>query len=228
VRKLIGIFALTVCCGLPAWVLGQPQVGIVSGTFSHGQTVDLSGTQFGNKSPAAPYKYDNFESGTPGAFISGGWHLDAVNPAQEPTYSTARSRVAGSQSAFQDFTRDNYNSTIGLTNLNVGKLYFSGWFYNTVGGAPSMNFKWLAFRAGRPGDWANTTFPQSARFDVYPYTNSGHQYLVNCTGVSAPADEQNWSVGGGTTYPGAWHRLESWFDKAPLDRTMASGRSRAM
>ncbi len=209
-RKLLGIIALVVGC-LPAIVLGQPQAGSVSGSFSHGETVTLSGAHFGVKSPAAPYIYDNFDAGSPGENISGGWHIDSTKSNQRPRYSDSVVRNAGLLSAFQDFSNGNYNCTIGLTNLSVGKMYMSGWFYNTTSGNQSRNFKLLSFRGGNAGQW---DLP-NGRMDMYPSTSSGHQYIADCDGA---IPEDTWGIGA-NLYSGAWHRIESWMDHGTVGQS---------
>ncbi|RPI62696.1 MAG: hypothetical protein EHM48_03680, partial [Planctomycetaceae bacterium] len=183
---------------------GGVQISSVSGTLGIGQSLTISGSNFGTKTTAAPYKYDNFESGTVGQGVTG-WYIGG-----EVVYSDAQVRTAGNadQSVYLNFNTG-YNSTIGLTNLDLGhgdQVYLSGWFYHTVGGAESRNYKLLAYRGGDPGALDN---PQM-RVDMYPNTDTGHAYIAASDGSSI-ANADDWSVGG-DLHVGAWHRLEVYVD----------------
>jgi hypothetical protein len=61
----IAVFAI------PSTTLAAPSVGSVSGTVSDGQTITISGSGFGVKSPAAPWLYDSFENYSPGTGMDG-------------------------------------------------------------------------------------------------------------------------------------------------------------
>lgn len=50
-------------------VSAAPRLDNAPATFSHGQTVNISGADFGAKVPAAPLLWDTFENGTNGAAI---------------------------------------------------------------------------------------------------------------------------------------------------------------
>jgi len=51
-----------------AWA--QPHIQSIDGEFVDGQEVTINGSLFGEKNPAAPLVWDNFESGTHGALLS--------------------------------------------------------------------------------------------------------------------------------------------------------------
>ncbi len=198
------VLAVVLALILPSLALSQPEVGDLAGPFTQGENVQLSGSNFGEKIPAAPLIYDNFEGGSPGEVISGGWHIYSTKTDQRPKFSDAVTRAPGLQSAFQDFSNGNYNCTIGLTNLAVGKLYMSGWFFNTTSGNLSRNLKFLSFRGGPAGQWE---LP-NGRMDMYPSTSSGHQYIADCNGSIM---HDTWGVGGDPR-SGAWHRMETYMD----------------
>ena len=59
-RKLIASLLL-----LPSLALAATEVTLLySGTIDHGETVIIRGTDFGTKSTAAPWIWDNFEGGS--------------------------------------------------------------------------------------------------------------------------------------------------------------------
>lgn len=58
---LVGVAVMATSASLAA-----PSVSSTSGTFSHGNSVTISGSSFGSKSTAAPVKYDDFDGGVAG------------------------------------------------------------------------------------------------------------------------------------------------------------------
>jgi hypothetical protein len=188
----------------------QPDVDQINGDLVHQGQVEIFGTGFGQKTPAAPMVYDNFEGGTPGTRIGGGWYTDSARAGYYPTYSNAMSRRVNGQSARLNFTDGNYNSTLALVHLEEltgdpqSPLYVSGWFYNTTTGAPSRNVKLISFRGGGAGAME----APELRCDFYPSTSGGHIYAVNCDDTDVM---QDWGLGN-QMYSNAWHRLEAYED----------------
>jgi len=85
---------------LPVAANADPAVSAVSGTFSHGGTVTISGTGFGDKSPAKPQVWAPFDGGSVAAdaTLSSGslinsssyYEIDATsNPHSNSTYSVS-------------------------------------------------------------------------------------------------------------------------------------------
>ena len=194
---------------LPGLALAAPNVESVSGTIENRGSVTIQGAGFGTKTAAAPYRWDDFESGTLGQRLAGegegGWYTDAIQSGKWPVYNKDRARTPGSQSAYQNFTGGNYNSTIGLTDLPDSPIYLSGWFYLSTTGAPSRNVKLLQMR---PGDLFDQCW--ECRIDQYPNNGSGHQYVTDCNGSTVL--KNNWEIGD-EMFTGGWHRLESWLDQ---------------
>jgi hypothetical protein len=50
---------------------GTPAICGVSGTVSHGQSITIAGSSFGNKSHAGPMLWDDFDSGASGSAVAG-------------------------------------------------------------------------------------------------------------------------------------------------------------
>ena len=224
--KLLRIMTLVLVSLLPGAASAQVSVTGLSGEIAQNATVTITGSGFGVKSPAAPIKYDSFQQGTPGQTLSEGtpsWNLWANvwsgsdTEAYYPKYSNAASRFNGDIAARQWFgdSPDGYvsNCTIGLTNLQIGKLYVSGWVFNNRspdGASGARNVK-VFFNS--VGEWGAPT----TRYDCYPINSSGHlttdgcseTYISNSWGVRVPS-------------PGAWHRLEIYHDRG------GSGRNEVM
>jgi len=183
-----------------------PYITGASGNVVHGNSITISGGNFGSKSQAAPYKYDDFEDGSLGETIGDGWYTWSNISGKEPIYSDAQTRASGIAEQTAYLQHDvAYNSTLGVTGLNWGydhEAYLSCWYYCTTAGAESRNFKILAFRGGAAGDWDGPDI----RADMYPNTDSGHAYVADC---SKALIAQDWSLGGNLMENG-WHRVELW------------------
>jgi hypothetical protein len=195
--------------------LTAPRVDTVAGAIRNRELVTVRGAGFGARKSPVPYRWDDFDAGKPGDRLRdeshGGWYTYTSVEGKWPTYSTARVRTPGSQSAYQDFTGGNYNSTIALTDLPDSPMYLSGWFYLTTSGAPSRNVKLIQLRSGEllePG-W-------ECRVDQYPSTDSGHQYVSDCDNEPLDPPVNDGSIGADLLTDG-WHRFESWIDQGTVN-----------
>lgn len=106
--RIIVSFLLTVIS--PIWLYAAPSVTGVSGIVSSGQSITISGSSFGAKSPAAPLYWYNFDDGTNGTALSGkeGWRNHAENGAK---YSNT-SPHGGSGLCVQNYVQ--YGGTTGF------------------------------------------------------------------------------------------------------------------
>ncbi|MFA6525350.1 MAG: hypothetical protein WCT33_03740 [Patescibacteria group bacterium] len=218
---------------------GEPSISSVSDTsISNGQSITISGNDFGTKGSVAPLRWDNFDNGTLGARLpsqaNGGWTTGANQAGKEPRYSNTHVRLPGTLSAYQNFTGGNYNSEISLQGVFDGNVYLSGWFYRTSSGAPSRNYKWIQLRQGDL-DEASWEF----RHDVYPSTNSGHMYVANSCPNGVPCSLCDDEVGipgytpancnmyygmNGDLKTGSWHRYEVWLTQGTLGQNNGHAR----
>jgi hypothetical protein len=189
----------------------NPIVSSVSGKVNNDSLIIINGNNFGIKSTASPYKWDNFESGVDGDDL-GGWYLTSNIAGMHPKYDDGRTRHANSSiSALVDHTSGNYNCLMGIVGQDIVTMYFSGWFYNTVSGAESRNFKFLSLRSGPAG----TMGEPEIRWDMYPVNPSGHMYMAN---TANQLIAQTYGLGG-NTYPDGWHRVEVWLDQGTVDQS---------
>lgn len=200
---------IIILCLLPAIAWATPNTTSTSGTFSHKASVTIGGTGFGTKSPAAPYKYDNFESGTPGANLSGGWFTYTQTGGYLPIYSTANTRYSGTQSAHQRFsgcgTYACNTCYIGLTGLSTQVLYVSGWF-NYQTDIPSngyRNLKLMTAYVGSEGtgDWETRCGGTDA--------SAGDMYAYGTCGQGTPITHDYFSLATAMQDNTSWHRMES-------------------
>ena len=193
--------------------IAAPSISSASGALSDGQSITITGSSFGTKSQALPLKWDNFETGTPGTPVTGWYTSSTLGTSYLASYSTARVRVSGKQSVYQNFTDGNYNSVIALTDQNPGfrTIYVSGWFYREVGGAPSRNVKTWGLRGG-PGF---SELMPNVRMDQYPDISAGQIMTYESSNGQCDIDAQDAKViqaswFSGELYPNAWHRFEAW------------------
>jgi hypothetical protein len=202
---------LVLCIAVVPTTFAQPRIDRIDGSFDHGGEVVVTGALFGQKSPAAPLRYDNFEAGTVGDRLAsqeaGGWYT--WGNAGYPKYSNDMQRIPGEQVALQDYDVAS-NQTIGLNQMDVDTLYVSGWTYRDDYMGTAMyceNVKfWGNFTAQDAS--GNGVYPQS-RLDAYWSIDSGHLYALTETGARA-----------GDTGTGARAYLNEWFR---LERYMAIG-----
>jgi len=178
-------------------VLAQPEITDVEGDMAHGGLAVITGSGFGDKDPAAPLMWDDFESGTDGQDLAGGWFTDNRG-GPNPQYASDRVKPGSTLSVKQDYTfPGQYNNIVGLVNLEGDRYYISFYRTSEVSGGPSRNYKPLAIRGGPPGNW---DLP-GVRHDMYPTTESGHIYTEDCEGYGE----------GGNEWGGAWdYPLETW------------------
>lgn len=125
-------------------LLSQPSITSIEGSFIHNTNITISGNNFGQKSPAGPIKWDDFESGTEGDDISG-WTLtrnsNAANPVY-PQYSNALLRAGSSMSVKCDFTNEQYNCSFGFDQTLSNYVYISYWTRIVDNGSiPPTNIK---------------------------------------------------------------------------------------
>lgn len=189
-------------------VCAEPEVFLVSGNASHRDTLRIYGDNFGEKSPAHPLRYDDFESGTIGERLldqaSGGWRT-YTNGSEYPHYTQDRQRVPGEKCAIQHYlaSEGRYAQEIGLRDIDADTLYMTGWCYRDdyLGTANlCSNCKmWGNFSYNEGG----VTHPQN-RIDTYWHTNAGHNWISDCDGLEI---QDNWAVGP-AKYLNQWFRLE--------------------
>jgi len=121
----IMVTGLTILC--PTYLSAAPTITSINGEITHGSTIQVSGSGFGQKTNAQPFKWDDFENGALGDSPSNyGWlRYGDLNPV----YTNKRS-YSGSQAILREtpYSRDDFNS-VGLKGLNSLQIYYSVWFF---------------------------------------------------------------------------------------------------
>ena len=118
---------------IAAPALGQ-SITDVTGTFTAGETITIAGSSFGTKSPAAPLKWETWESGSDGGLIVTNqpeWVDNDENGATGASYSDTRAH-SGSISAFntnQPWTGNFSSRTNHYITPLSDELFVSYWFY---------------------------------------------------------------------------------------------------
>ena len=153
----------------------QPNITSFSGSLTNKGALTITGSGFGTKAQAAPLKWDDFESGISGNILSG-WDLYSSNGI-DVKYSNSRLRTNSNISAISDFTTsDQYNSSFGLTQNPITRLYVSMWRFVETSGHASRNVKPVRLY----GDYGSTNMPDTSNV-VFPADNAAAMGGFGCT-----------------------------------------------
>jgi len=190
----------------------DPAITGIVGTLTSGQTIVVSGTNFGAKATAAPIKFENFEDGVNGAVIADttdwtDYKLYASSNTEDPKYSTTSNRTNSTMNARFHFDvdyvaeghvfSDCYLIWEGDENLH-SKVFVSFWVrwdWGTGGGA-SFQHKLMRIL----GDDAST-IPSISSFNWS--TPSYYWSIQTADGTSSPNElktgtqpykEDNWTL----------------------------------
>ena len=173
-----------------------------------GGSLTLSGPGgFGVKSIPAPFKWDDFENGTPGSTLSTrGWeHYQPGSPF--PQYTNLQA-YSGTRSAYNNMIIvppivENFN-TAGLKGLAATEVYFSYLFrWEVVSGSTGGGFFKLLRGNGAPNFYSTRPRFYTSLNPGAPLVNAGYSY----TGADADgAGEDFISVPANT-----WHRFEGYY-----------------
>lgn len=128
----------------PSTSFAAPNISGVTGTVTNGQSITISGSSFGTKSPAAPLVWDTFESGTVGTAVQstsatvGTW--DSGLGSDNVFYSNATGYGESARAARHPFDSSHWNSSLSK-NGTFPVLYIDfKRYYPSSNGNPS-NYK---------------------------------------------------------------------------------------
>lgn len=162
---------------IPSFAWAAPAVTGVSGTVSNGESITITGTDFGATGPTVKL-FDDFEAGTSSEYIGNGvtnavvgtWEDcgEACTPTYYSIYSTTQAH-SGTKSARQNWANspspDGGAMWIGATlDGPVTSIYFSFWVYLPTGqnvpgsgGGYGANWKvwWLQRNSSHADDFAS-------------------------------------------------------------------------
>ncbi len=167
-----------------------PVLTSVTGTFSNGNTVTAHGSQFGTKSPVAPWLWRDFEEGSQNQLIQAGSPAINVsnlcandtNPARLAHYGNDSGRFTGDQFVVSPFGPTggcpSYNYGSGPYNVDwtasglsieagfpdTGKSYFYGWVWSQAFNTAHMEQLKLLMHE-------NYSWPQT-RIEIQPFASS--------------------------------------------------------
>lgn len=202
---------------LPTLVFAAPAVTGISGTVSNGESITISGTDFGATGPTI-ILFDDFDSGTENAYIGdgitsaivGSWEDCGENctPVYYSTYSTIQ-KHSGAQSARQNWATDNQEGARwmgAVISSPVTAVYFSFWTYLPAGqnvpgtsGGLGANWKvwWLQRTSSHADDYASeiVTDPPSETSICY---------------VDGTTNRACWGYGSFSFTKGRWLRWEGY------------------
>lgn len=182
---------LTVLIGIlfPLCALAAPSVTSYTGTMSNGESIVISGTDFGTTGPTIKM-FDNFESGTAGNYISNGstnavigqWFDCGVNctPTYFSTYSSDFA-VSGTKSSRQNWSVDSQDGARWM-GLDFGtpstEVYISYWMLipsgqnipgsagPCAGGGPNIKPWWLSANGVYASDYGFQSIDATSPHDM--------------------------------------------------------------
>lgn len=170
----------------------------------HGDSLTITGTGFGAKPSAAPWLWDDFESGTANQPLStGGW--EHYLSASYPVYTGGG--YASAQAAYTPMPRaaDNFN-TAGRKGLNTLEAYYSYRFrYDITDGSFATNGAFIKLLRSNadPNFYYSTPRFYTSLFPAAGQVNAGY------SDAAANIDEIQWANADMAT--GTWHRLEVYY-----------------
>lgn len=192
-------------------VIAAPSVIGISGLFIHGQSVTISGSGFGTKSPAAPLVWNNHESCTSGVDIVVGCGYDDEDSDGSKAYiQTDRSYGQGTKSARMNYAtgRDSMFPRIG-NNIPGGALevYATYQTYYTRYAGPGDStfiFKWSRGGANPPYS-GSPRFYETIRPGVDLNLRSFDAGFNTSTGTTWAQNDADYSLGQSGN---KWNRVE--------------------
>jgi hypothetical protein len=188
-------------------VNAAPLISSISGNAEQEQVVVIYGSGFGTKTPAAPMRWEDFESRTAGTKLNTfGWNHMA--DTLEPEVSTALP-YSGTRSGhcFINYSDDDRCYAYYDFESPQTAIYASYMFrYDfSSGAAVSPNIKFDRTVSGGYGDSPNRgSTKDNVTNNPYYYQNTG-----NGIGYSMPDEDGDYKSHAGNS-PGAYHRLESY------------------
>jgi hypothetical protein len=139
-----------------------PSISSTSGTWSHGNSVTISGSGFGTKATAAPIRFDTFEDGVVGTNVTTTGYWSAQSPSRtlfdDDTnvplrHGNSDRHVRWHAYGYPDATGHFYREDIGFA--DTGKAYVNVWLYmDFITGDPELAMGWQVklFRIHRNSD----------------------------------------------------------------------------
>lgn len=202
IYKYIMIYIVILVFGQNA--LAAPAISNVSGTFTHGNSITISGSGFGEKSIADPLEWENFENGIDEGLIGNGWSGSFQNYQHPPRYSSSYNRPG---------SRLNYHSQLGPYSSAQGAddtFYSNSYIYKDFGDLSKVYISfWMRF------SWGNFSAPVQIKtwrlvdeyfgtihtgINNFNWNPSNHYVRVDRN------DEMTFEPGFSRAYP-----LEQWF-----------------
>jgi hypothetical protein len=203
------LFIITICLMLAAPITAWSALEITgtSGTIEDGESVTISGTDFGSTAPDVEWAGDNIEAGSEGGIFSKtNWSGTAF--PERPRYDDTRA-YSGSQSVvFDSTTESDGRFSLGYnTGGDITYLYATWMVYIDIGSASSG--QWKMFRVNDTGTISDTN-PEIRLFNWFTGGTSGGQNQVVVSAgdgavsqsASAYPNDDEWSRIEFFAYPG--------------------------
>jgi hypothetical protein len=203
------VYALALVLITASWTDAAPVLISISGNFSEGSTAIVTGSGFGTKSPAAPVKWDNFNSGSNGSRLnSSTWPVQtAQGGSTYPTYNNSVLRAGDTMSCKVAIQSPQYNCSFGYDTTGKQKWYISYWRRDTETGSTD-NYKHFRIY----GDGVSGELPEAYYTEL---TAGSAVFGVTDENLSTAPMNQWISQGAKNT----WIREEFYFDMGTRGQT---------
>jgi hypothetical protein len=193
-----------------------PVVTGVSGALQAGSSLTITGINFGQKSVAAPLKWDNFEGGTAGSNVGNGWSLSeghsSPGSTHYPIYSTSVLRTNSGKSVQARFDDQGvttcadgegcqYSSNFGITGKALPRIYLDAWVYYSPANPSSRNVK--LFRVH------TNSYAPNLYFNIYCLESTdGARLAQDGGGSSVYVPDSPWR--GSSFFQGTWRHIQAY------------------
>lgn len=188
------------------WPAFAQTISGISGTINNGESITISGSSFGVKSPAAPLSWlgSNIDAGS-GDFSATGWSQVSVTEVNA-VYSTARSNSGKSILFAYDLT-NNWSQLEFDSGTETEQWYVTAYYYLDYGGS-CESFQWKQWRINSHATYlhdAGTTILNDWWTDGETWFNSGNVQVYYNSGdfggsITATSDQaifNQWQRGEG-------------------------------
>lgn len=190
-----------ILCLLPLYLPAAVSVTGVTGTLTHGSSVTISGSGFGTKATAAPFTWENFETGGANLDVLDGVHSwqwyngNGFTPSvpARPHFSTIDAHSGSFCMRNMPPASHGYFNSEYKTGLNSTTLYFSCWYKFVVTGDTGSSGQPIKFIR-----MSSTPSDGDPYYSVPGKSTFGWTYKTSSAGVKNYFEQSNGYAGGGS------------------------------
>jgi len=168
------LFTILTLVTLPIIAYAAPVVTGITGTVTHGTTVTVSGSGFGQKSTAAPLVWDNCSGTNITTLWSGGWPNNSSNATYNIAYTTPIRSVSLPHSHITKYLVGAHAESNGY---NAG---YNVMVWRTVTGVSYPTTYYMSSYQREDPSWNGSLgAPQDNNLKTFDFSNGGEPYAMN-------------------------------------------------